>query len=254
MLDEVFARLLPDRRLEERITRAILSEDVMADEASPTLADIRRKIRNENARIREVLQKMISGSPKYLQENIVTMRGGRYVIPVKAECKNEVKGLIHDTSSTGATIFVEPMAVVDANNEIRLLQTREEREVERILAELSALVGDSADAIWLNYRNINDLAFAFACGELSTRMKGVAPHLSEGREVDLVQARHPLIDKEKVVPIHLSLGQDFDTLVITGPNTRRQDSVAQDAGAVCPDDAGWAAYPVRRDVPHLPVR
>ena len=162
---------------------------------------------------------MISGSPKYLQENIVTMRGGRYVIPVKAECKNEVKGLIHDTSSTGATIFVEPMAVVDANNEIRLLQTREEREVERILAELSALVGDSADAIWLNYRNINDLAFAFACGELSTRMKGVAPHLSEGREVDLVQARHPLIDKEKVVPIHLSLGQDFDTLVITGPNT-----------------------------------
>lgn len=219
VLDEVFARLLPDRRLEERITHAILSEDMMADEASPTLADIRRKIRNENARIREVLQKMISGSPKYLQENIVTMRGGRYVIPVKAECKNEVKGLIHDTSSTGATIFVEPMAVVDANNEIRLLQTREEREVERILAELSALVGDSADAIWLNYRNINDLAFAFACGELSTRMKGVAPHLSEGREVDLVQARHPLIDKEKVVPIHLSLGQDFDTLVITGPNT-----------------------------------
>ena len=217
VLDEVFARLLPDRRLEERITHAILSEDMMADEASPTLADIRRKIRNENARIREVLQKMISGSPKYLQENIVTMRGGRYVIPVKAECKNEVKGLIHDTSSTGATIFVEPMAVVDANNEIRLLQTREEREVERILAELSALVGDSADAIWLNYRNINDLAFA--CGELSTRMKGVAPHLSEGREVDLVQARHPLIDKEKVVPIHLSLGQDFDTLVITGPNT-----------------------------------
>ena len=202
VLDEVFARLLPDRRLEERITHAILSEDMMADEASPTLADIRRKIRNENARIREVLQKMISGSPKYLQENIVTMRGGRYVIPVKAECKNEVKGLIHDTSSTGATKFVEPMAVVDG-----------------ILAELSALVGDSADAIWLNYRNINDLAFAFACGELSTRMKGVAPHLSEGREVDLVQARHPLIDKEKVVPIHLSLGQDFDTLVITGPNT-----------------------------------
>ena len=133
VLDEVFARLLPDRRLEERITHAILSEDMMADEASPTLADIRRKIRNENARIREVLQKMISGSPKYLQENIVTMRGGRYVIPVKAECKNEVKGLIHDTSSTGATIFVEPMAVVDANNEIRLLQTREEREVSASL-------------------------------------------------------------------------------------------------------------------------
>lgn len=219
VLDEVFDRLLPDRRLEERISRAILSEDMMADEASPLLADIRRKIRNENARIREVLQKMISGSSKYLQENIVTMRGGRYVIPVKAECKNEVKGLIHDTSSTGATIFVEPMAVVDANNEIRLLQTKEEREIERILSELSAQVAGAADALWLNYRNINELAFAFACAELSVRMRGVSPHLSSGREVDLVQARHPLIDKEKVVPIHLTLGKDFDTLVVTGPNT-----------------------------------
>ncbi len=219
VLDELFDRLLPDRKLEERITRAIPAEDMIADEASPLLADIRRKIRNENAKIKETLQKLISSQARYLQENIVTMRGGRYVIPVKAECKAEVKGLIHDTSATGATIFIEPMAVVDANNEIRMLQTKEEREIERILAELSSLVAASADAIWLNYRNINELAFIFACGELSSRMDGVAPRLSEDRRVSLIKARHPLIDKDKVVPITLSLGDDYDTLVITGPNT-----------------------------------
>ncbi len=219
VLDELFDRLLPDHKLEERITRAIPAEDMVADEASPLLADIRRKIRNENAKIKETLQKLISGHAKYLQENIVTMRGGRYVIPVKAECKAEVKGLIHDTSATGATIFIEPMAVVDANNEIRMLQTKEEREIERILAELSSLVAASADAIWLNYKNINELAFIFACGELSSRMDGVAPTISKDRRVSLVKARHPLIDKEKVVPITLSLGGDYDTLVITGPNT-----------------------------------
>ncbi len=219
VLDEVFDRLLPNRALEERITRAIPAEDMIADEASPLLADIRRKIRNENAKIKETLQKLISGNAKYLQENIVTMRGGRYVIPVKAECKAEVKGLIHDTSSTGATIFIEPMAVVDANNEIRMLQTKEEREIERILAELSAAVGEISDALWLNYRNINDLAFAFACGELSAAMRGVAPTISGDRTVNLMEARHPLIDKDKVVPINISLGDTFDTLVITGPNT-----------------------------------
>ena len=219
VLDEVFERLIVDRRVEDRITRAIPAEDMIADEASPLLSDIRRKIRNENAKIKETLQKLISGNARYLQENIVTMRGGRYVIPVKAECKAEVKGLIHDTSSTGATIFIEPMAVVDANNEIRMLQTREEREIERILAELSAAVGEIADALWLDYRNINDLAFAFACGELSAQMRAVAPVISGDRSVNLMEARHPLIDKDRVVPINISLGESFDTLVITGPNT-----------------------------------
>ncbi len=219
VLDEVFDRLIPNRPLEERITRAIPAEEMIADEASPALADIRRKIRNENAKIKETLQRLISGHAKYLQENIVTMRGGRYVIPVKAECKSEVRGLIHDTSATGSTIFIEPMAVVDANNEIRMLQTKEEREIERILSELSAAVGDIADALWLNYKNINELAFAFACGELSSHMRAVAPTISGDRTVNLVEARHPLIDKEKVVPIHISLGDTFDTLVITGPNT-----------------------------------
>ena len=219
VLDEVFDRLIPDRKLEERINRAIPAEDMIADEASPLLADIRRKIRNENVRIKETLQKLISGNSRYLQENIVTMRGGRYVIPVKAECKAEVKGLIHDTSATGATIFIEPMAVVDANNEIRILHTKEEREIERILAELSSAVGEVSDALWLDYKNINELAFVFACGELSASMKGVAPMISGDRAVNLVGARHPLIDKDKVVPISISLGDSFDTLVITGPNT-----------------------------------
>ena len=219
VLDEIFDRLIPDRKLEERINRAIPAEDMIADEASPLLADIRRKIRNENVRIKETLQKLISGNSRYLQENIVTMRGGRYVIPVKAECKAEVKGLIHDTSSTGATIFIEPMAVVDANNEIRILHTKEEREIERILAELSSAVGDVSDALWLDYKNINELAFVFACGELSAEMKGIAPMISGDRAVNLVGARHPLIDKDKVVPISISLGDSFDTLVITGPNT-----------------------------------
>ena len=219
VLDEVFDRLIPDRKLEERITRASPAEDMIADEASPLLADIRRKIRNENVKIKETLQKLISGNSRYLQEAIVTMRGGRYVIPVKAECKAEVKGLIHDTSATGATIFIEPMAVVDANNEIRILHTKEEREIERILSELSAAVGDVSDALWLNYKNINELAFVFACGELSASMQGIAPMISGDRAVHLVGARHPLIDKDKVVPITISLGDAFDTLVITGPNT-----------------------------------
>lgn len=219
VLDTVFERLIPERRLEEKIYRAIISEEMIADEASPELADIRRKIRNENAKIRESLQKMVASNAKYLQENIITTRNGRYVIPVKAECKAEVKGLIHDTSSTGATIFIEPMAVVDANNEIRILKSREEAEIERILSELSADVAGCCDALWLNYRNVNELAFVFACASLSISMKAIEPKLSTDTAVNLIKARHPLIDKEKVVPVNISLGKDFDTLIITGPNT-----------------------------------
>ena len=252
VLDEVFERLIVDRRVEDRITRAIPAEDMIADEASPLLSDIRRKIRNENAKIKETLQKLISGNARYLQENIVTMRGGRYVIPGKAECKAEVKGLIHDTSSTGATIFIEPMAVVDANNEIRMLQTREEREIERILAELSAAVGEIADALWLDYRNINDLAFAFACGELSAQMRAVAPVISGDRSVNLMEARHPLIDKDRVVPINISLGESFDTLVITGPNTGGK-TVSQDRGTFCSHDPVGSAHPLPRAELYLPL-
>ena len=219
-LDEIFERLIPDRPLEEKITRSILAEDLIADEASRELAEIRRKIRGANARIKELLQKYTGGvSSRYLQENIVTMRNGRYVVPVKSEYKNEVKGLIHDTSSSGATMFIEPIAVVDANNELRMLQSRETHEIERILAELSAGVAQISNALWLNYKNITELAFIFACGQLSIKMNAVSPHISSKREINLIRARHPLIDRERVVPINVSVGNGYDTLIITGPNT-----------------------------------
>ncbi len=219
-LDERFGRLLPNRHLEERIARSILSEDMIADEASRELAEVRRKIREANSRIKETLQHYINGSySKILQENLVTMRNGRYVIPVKAECKNDMKGLIHDTSSSGATIFVEPMAIVEANNELRMLQSREEYEIEKILFSLSADVSAASESLRLNYYNITDLAFCFACAELSARMKGCEPIISGKRSLDLHRARHPLIDPQKVVPTNIRLGDGYDTLIITGPNT-----------------------------------
>lgn len=220
-LDEIFDRLIPDRKLEERISRSIISEDLMADEASPALAEIRRKIRHENNRIKDILQQYVSAGShsKYLQENIVTMRNGRYVVPVKAECKNEVKGLLHDTSASGATMFIEPASVVEANNELRMLQSREEHEIERILAELSSSVSDSSRAIYLDYLNISEIAFCFACASLSQRIRGVSPGIPKGRTVNLKRARHPLIDKDKVVPVDLRIDDGNDTLIITGPNT-----------------------------------
>ncbi len=220
VLDEVFERLLPNRSLEEKITRAVVSEELIADEASPALADIRRKIRNANVRIREILSGYTGGShAKYLQDNIVTIRNGRYVVPVKTECRAEVKGLIHDTSSSGSTVFVEPMAVVEANNELRMLEAREQYEIERILSALSAEVAAIAPSLSLNYRNITELAFAFGCAELSGRMDAREPELNEKKLCVLRRARHPLIDRSLVVPIDLKLGGEFDTLIITGPNT-----------------------------------
>jgi len=219
-LDELFLRLLPNRHLEDRIFRSILSEDMIADEASRELADIRRKIRDTNNRIKETLQHYISGSyARILQENIVTLRGGRYVLPVKAECKNEMKGLIHDTSSSGATIFVEPMAVVDANNELRMLQSKEEHEIERILFELSSEVSAAAESLRLDYYNITQLAFYFSCAELSLRMRAVEPRISGRKTVSLKRARHPLIPADRVVPTDIRVGEEYDTLIITGPNT-----------------------------------
>ena len=219
-LDELFERLMPMRELEGRISRSILSEDMIADEASPTLADIRRKIRQANNRIKETLQSYVGGARlKYLQDNLVTMRNGRYVVPVKAEYRNEIKGLVHDTSSSGATLFVEPISVVEANNELKTLANEEEREIERILASLSAECGDACSVISLNYHNITELAFYFACATLAIQMKAEMPNIVNERMMDLRRARHPLIDRDKVVPINVSVGRDYNTLIITGPNT-----------------------------------
>ncbi len=220
VLDETFERLLPNRQLEDRIARSIISEEMIADEASTALADVRRKIRVANIKVRETLAKYTGGSySKFLQDNIVTQRNGRYVIPVKAEHRNDIKGLIHDTSSSGATVFVEPMAVVEANNELTMLEAKEQHEIERILAELSGEIASIAPSLLLNYRNITELGFIFGCAELSRKMDACEPVLTETRSCTLKRARHPLIDKKTVVPITLSIGGEYDTLIITGPNT-----------------------------------
>ncbi len=221
VLDEVFERLIPDKKLEDKIRTAIISEDTLADDASPELYNIRRKIRQTTAKVRDILAKYTTGAySKSLQENIVTIRNGRFVVPVKAECKNDIKGLVHDASATGATLFIEPLAVVDANNEIRELEAKEKHEIERILYDLSSEVAAISDKIRYNGANIDELAFVFACAELSFRMNATQPKLSsDDRRTELRRARHPLIPKEKVVPVNIRLGGDFDTLVITGPNT-----------------------------------
>ena len=220
LLDEMFERLITDKKLEDRIYTAIVSEDMIADEASPALSDIRRKMRQGNNKIKDTLQSFINGSySKFLQENIITMRNGRYVIPVKVEHKNDVRGLVHDTSASGATLFVEPMSVVEANNELRVLQVKEANEIERILTELSGAVGAIETALELNYKNITELAFIFAKSELSFRLDATPARITGERCVNLIRARHPLLDKTKVVPITVTLGGDMSTLVITGPNT-----------------------------------
>lgn len=220
VLDEVFLRMLTNPSLERKITRSIISDELIADEASPTLAEIRRRIRATNNRIKDTLQSYIGGVRlKYLQENIVTMRNGRYVVPVKAEYKNELKGLVHDTSSSGATLFVEPLAVVEANNELRTLGAEEAQEIDRILSALSAEVAEFSSAISANYHNINDLAFDFAAATLAMQMRAEMPTIVNKRMIDLRRARHPLISRETVVPIDVSIGESFDTLIITGPNT-----------------------------------
>lgn len=220
-LDNFFQALMPNKFLEERILNAILSEDEMADSASPTLQDIRRKIRAASSRVRDQLDKMIR-SPhyqKYLQEPIVTQRNGRFVVPVKNENRGEVAGLVHDTSSSGATVFIEPMGVVEANNEIKVLQSKERDEIDRILMELSAEAGSFADSVKASYECAVELNLIFAKAQLAYQMKAAPPLLNDEGVVELRRARHPLIAKEKVVPTDIRLGEAFDTLVITGPNT-----------------------------------
>ena len=220
-LDWRFETLQPNKFIEERISMTIVSEEEISDNASVQLAAIRRKIRAASVRVREQLDKLIRSQTyqKYLQEAIVTQRGGRYVVPVKAEFRNEVKGLVHDSSGSGATVFIEPIGVVEANNEIRVLRAEEQEEIDRILAELSREVGEFADGIVSSYKAAVELNLIFAKGQLAYKMKGVVPKLNDEGRVNIKAARHPLIDKNKVVPTDLMLGQDFDALIVTGPNT-----------------------------------
>ncbi len=220
-LGEIFSRLVQNNSLEREIRRCIITADIISDDASPKLADIRRAIKNTNNKIRDTLQRYITAesTTKYLRDNLVTIREGRYVIPVKAEHKGEIKGLVHDTSSTGATLFIEPLSVVEANNDLRRLESEEKNEIEKILYTLSAAVADFGHCISLNYQNITELAYIFARAELSWRLKASEPTISENAEIEINAAKHPLIKGKKIVPIDIRLGGDFDTLVITGPNT-----------------------------------
>lgn len=220
-LDEYFDALAQDKALENKISRSFDSEGNLNDTATDKLYDIRRKIRTAENRVRDSLQRYISGEhySKYLQEQIITVRNGRFVIPVKAEYKNEIKGLVHDSSSSGATLFIEPVGVVEANNELRILERAEADEEERYLFELSSDIAARAALLSQNHRNVTALALIFAKSQLSFRYDGVSPKISEKSIVRLKNARHPLISKDTVVPISISLGEDFDCLVITGPNT-----------------------------------
>ncbi len=221
VLDELFRALTPNKYLEDRILGAILSEEEIADTASPELADIRRHMRIQAGKIRDSLQKVISSPAysKFLREPIITIRQGRYVVPVKSECKNDVPGLVHDVSATGSTYFVEPMSAVNANNALRELELKEKKEIERILAELSAEAAAHAEDINLNYTMLVQLDVIFAKAKLAFQMRAWAPIMNDKGRVELRNARHPLIDPKKVVPISLRLGSDFDTMIITGPNT-----------------------------------
>lgn len=213
--------LAPNKYLEAKITTSILSEDEIADTASHNLQDIRRKISIASSKVRERLDKIIHSASyqKFLQDSIVTIRGGRFVIPVKAEFRSSVPGLVHDTSASGATVFIEPMGVVEANNDIRILRSKEQAEIERILANLSAEIGAYADSMCKSYDILVQLNLIFAKANLAYKMKATAPILNADGRIKIKKARHPLIDPEKVVATDIELGTSFDTLVITGPNT-----------------------------------
>ncbi len=220
-LDFFFEGISVNKYLEEKIFTCIISEEEISDKASEALSDIRRKIRSKESSIRDKLDSMIHSShyQQYLQEAIVTQRNGRFVVPVKAECRGSISGLVHDTSSTGATVFVEPTSVVEANNDIKVLQGKERDEIMRILYELSSEAGEFAQSIKHSYGNAVMLNLIFAKAHLGYKMKAAKPILNNEGIIDLKKARHPLIDKNKVVPTDISLGQDYDTLIITGPNT-----------------------------------
>ena len=235
VLDHYFSALHTNKYLEDRIRGAILDEETIADTASPELADIRRKMRVAATKGRQILQRIIS-SPSYakvLQEALITQRDGRFVVPVKAECKGSLPGLVHDISSSGATLFVEPMGVVQANNELKELQAREEREIERILRQLSADCGDQMENILYDYDILVHLDVIFARAQLSYQMSAARPEVRRRGGIVLRRARHPLLDPAKAVPISVELGQQFDTLVITGPNTGGKTVTLKTLGLLC---------------------
>lgn len=234
-LSYLFSRLMPNDWLLEKLERSIVSEDEIADAASSELAAIRRKINRSQLHLRETLDKMIKSQSvqKCLQDTIITLRDGRYVLPVKSEYRGQISGLIHDTSSSGQTIFVEPMAIVEANNDIRLLESKEQEEIERIIRELCSDCGSYDDILCDNYNVVTELNLYFAKANLAAAMNASLPEITNNGIIKLKKARHPLIDKNKVVPINLDLGGAYQSLIITGPNTGGKTVALKTAGLMC---------------------
>lgn len=214
-----FTYLEPLSNLNNEIKRCIISEDEISDDASSGLSQVRRKIKATNQRVHEQMNQILNSSRSMLQDGLITMRNGRYCLPVKAEYKSSIPGMVHDQSSTGSTLFIEPMSVVKLNNELRELATEEQTEIEKVLAELSNLAGEETDALSSNLSILVDLDFIFAKANLSKKMQGSEPIFNTKGYLNIKRGKHPLIDAKKVVPIDVQLGKDFDLLVITGPNT-----------------------------------
>lgn len=227
--------LVPNKPLEDRIFSAIITEDEMSDSASTELFNIRRKSRNAASRVKSSLDSMIHSEryKKYLQDAIVTMRNNRYVVPVKAEYRTEVKGITHDMSSSGSTIFIEPESVVNANNELHELEIKEKAEIEKILAEISQETAEICQELELNFETLIHLDFVFAKAKFAIDIKGVCPELSCEGHLNIKQGRHPLIDRKKIVPTTVYLGEDFDSLIVTGPNTGGKTVVLKTIGLFC---------------------
>lgn len=231
-LADMFSRLMPNTYLQGKIEMTVLSEDEVADTASSELASIRRKKYQAGLKVRETLDRMIRSSTvqKYLQDSVVTIRDGRYVLPVKSEHRGDVQGLIHDTSASGQTFFIEPISIVDANNDIRLLESREQEETDRIIKELSGICGEYADSMLDSYEICTELNLYFAKANLAAKMKASVPEISDDGIIELKKARHPLIDKSKVVPVDIAIGSSYQVLVVTGPNTGGKTVALKTAG------------------------
>ncbi len=234
-LSYLFSQLQPNDWLLDKLDRSIISDNEIADAASPELTAIRRKINRAGMQLRETLDKMIKNktTQQYLQESSVTIRDGRFVLPVKSEYRSQVSGLVHDTSATGQTIFIEPMAIVEANNDIRILEGKEQEEIERIIRELCRDCGDYADILCENYKICVELNLYFAKSNLAARLNCSLPEITDDGKINLKKARHPLLDKDKAVPVNLSLGEEYQSLIITGPNTGGKTVALKTAGLLC---------------------
>lgn len=219
ILEDLAYILTPIKNLEEIIEMSIISEDGVSDKASSTLNGIRRNLKEKNSSVRDKINSIVRANAKYLQDALYTMRGDRYVLPVKAEYKGAVPGLVHDQSSTGATLFIEPMSLVNLNNEIKELKLKEKAEIERILMDLSNRVYENIETVESNYKILTELDFIFAKGKYASSLNAICPEVNEDRSFDIIQGRHPLIDPKVVVPSDIYLGKEFNTLMITGPNT-----------------------------------